>query len=1368
VPETAALINPYIGPAAFTEEESGCFFGRLAESRELASLVIARRAVLLYAESGSGKTSLLQASLVPELKRRKRIRTFPIARVLGSLETSGNIYVENALASLFPAAPDSLHGRTFTQAFEPALARGDSGRQPQTSLVIFDQFEEIFTVHPELTGQREDFFGQLNECLAKYPQFSVLLSMREDYLADLDAYAASLPDRLRSRMRLERLGVASALEAIREPAARAGMPFAPNAAEGLVDNLRRIRTRATSFALGQHVEPVQLQIVCRQLWQHLTEDESRQNSDISVNDVKAYADVDDALIHFYRDSLAKAQQAAVTERALRRWFDDRLITPAGTRGLVYRGDRETEGLPNAAVDILQDCYVIRADVRGGNVWYELAHDRLVEPVQQDNLAWKAIHPNPIAQALERGPDRLLKGRELEDAIFYARENSKDLSNEEQRLLRRSREAESRKHKLRWITFLAVAVVGAVLFILTVRARSAEADAKTQLIEANKQKTEAEKQKTEAEKQKTEAEKQKTEAEKQKVEADKQKGKAESAAAAAALAERASVAANSDLHEVMRLTLNTGEVGRTQLNLLLSVHAASVNLGLEKNELPAIDLLRQQFHVTGGRPLIGHNSETRVAAFSNDHRWLATASSDGEMRLWDLDDSNVGEHSVHIGAHNGAVNALAFSPDGKWLISGGDDGAVGLWELKNGGVRAAGLSRPGYGNIYSLAVSPNGRWVVFGTQKGNACIWPLSADGLITAPCEVGKLNNKDPKQNSVTKVLFSSKGRWLATAHIAHIASKEDEAWNAGIDLWDVSNDDFPKQEPRMLFHFRRPDLNNEETLQAFAFSPDEDLLAVAYGYNAQVWDLRDKQPPSKIFDSPDNLINATERGWIKSVAITPDDRWLATSGGKLWDLKSPAAAPRVLEGPLSLVTLSDDGRWLAMAGDDSIHLYDLRDLSRSSVTFRGQDSAANHILFSPGDNPEYLLALGDFNARLWTVADPRVDPVSIKAPTGAIRSFAVSPDEKWIATSGDEEHKVIVRSLLSPRRVVQQIPMSSSSEVAISGNGQWMAAMEQANARVRLWSFPDLTPRSLQPADGGATFSYPGVAFSPDNRWLVRGTSTPEGITIWDLSNPSAIPRFCRAPGGAVRALAFSPDGRYLVAGTRKSQADLWDLKDPIELCASESQIGQHSDSVARIAISPDSRLLATASFDGHGRLWDIDTCRQIKACKPLADLPFQIGQRVTQVAFSPDGHSVAFGSWDYTIQLVNLNGRQASKPLLFAGQNGRISAISFSTDSKWLITAAEDQTIRIWDRADPHQTPVILRSDGRVFSLAVSKDGRKLISASDDGTLGIWRLQYADLVEAACQTAGRQLTKAEVEQFLGDDDAHHELPCASQPKTR
>src|ERR1700704_6621610 len=93
--------NPYVGPASFSEKDRGRFFGRDEEARELSYLLIARPAVLLYAQSRAGKTSLLQAKVVPDLQDSGEMHVLPIARVSGPAPAEGgNIYVANALAGL--------------------------------------------------------------------------------------------------------------------------------------------------------------------------------------------------------------------------------------------------------------------------------------------------------------------------------------------------------------------------------------------------------------------------------------------------------------------------------------------------------------------------------------------------------------------------------------------------------------------------------------------------------------------------------------------------------------------------------------------------------------------------------------------------------------------------------------------------------------------------------------------------------------------------------------------------------------------------------------------------------------------------------------------------------------------------------------------------------------------------------------------------------------------------------------------------------------------------------------------------------------------------------------------------------------------
>jgi hypothetical protein len=409
-PPAPVIDNPYCGPRPFTRAEGVRFFGREREASDLFSLLSAHRAVLLYAQSGAGKTSLLNAKLIPALEEAG-FDVLPTARVTGAAPAAGspapaNVYVFNCATSWSSGAP--ALDVTLAGALSARPLQLDGAGEPRPRVLVLDQFEELFTTAPTRWSQRRGFFEQLDEAMAADARLRVLFAMREDFLAHVDPYEDLVVEDLRTRYRLEKLRRASALVAIKNPLAGTGVSFAPSddgrddAADALVDNLLRVPgaggngTATPTSDLREYVEGVQLQVVCFKLFRSL----SARPHVITAAEIATLGDIDRALGEFYEEALDEAAaKAGLDEDRLRRWFDTQLITKSGTRGLVLRGPDETGGIPNAAVDALDALHIIRPEIRDQDAWYELSHDRFIVPIQRANDEWRARERHAEQQAL---------------------------------------------------------------------------------------------------------------------------------------------------------------------------------------------------------------------------------------------------------------------------------------------------------------------------------------------------------------------------------------------------------------------------------------------------------------------------------------------------------------------------------------------------------------------------------------------------------------------------------------------------------------------------------------------------------------------------------------------------------------------------------------------------------------------------------------------------------------------------------------------------------------------------------------------------------------------------------------------------------
>jgi hypothetical protein len=399
--------NPYVGPRTFLPEERAKFFGRDREAYELTSLIIANRLVLFYSPSGAGKSSLLNTMIGPMLAEAG-FEILPTGRVSGYSgrdKLADNIFTYNLISSLHGADEIPSDFETLTLAdFLDYLAHHEDGAyyyDPgyvyppdavfKPRVLFIDQFEELITTNTAAWPQRPDFFRQLAKAMTLDEQLWIILIMREDYVANFDPYLHLIPGQLRYRYYMERLKRNEAAKAITLPVEELRR-FEPEAAERLLDNLLRLRgaNGQEGEQLAQFVEPVQLQAVCYQMWEELSQ---QPGETITAEDVRRFADVDRALTNFYEDIVKQTAVAADTpEGVLRDWFETELITEAGTRNMVYRGEERTGGLPTPVAEAVLRRFIIREEVRPGGVWYELVHDRLVQPILAANRAWQLDQP----------------------------------------------------------------------------------------------------------------------------------------------------------------------------------------------------------------------------------------------------------------------------------------------------------------------------------------------------------------------------------------------------------------------------------------------------------------------------------------------------------------------------------------------------------------------------------------------------------------------------------------------------------------------------------------------------------------------------------------------------------------------------------------------------------------------------------------------------------------------------------------------------------------------------------------------------------------------------------------------------------------
>jgi tetratricopeptide (TPR) repeat protein len=441
---------PFPGPRSFVLGERSRFFGRAKETRDLTDLVLAYPLVVLSAQSGAGKTSIIHAGLAPRAAADEGALLL-FSRVSGRvppdrLADIKNVFIYNCLSGLqradgtcAHASPTAVECQGLAEGMLAALRALDlCGVVPaqtppgtmhlrQPVILVIDQFEEIFTTHQERWSDRKTFFKQLAGLLATLTDLHVLLALRDDYVAEIDPFGGMLPGGLRVRYRLERLRQEQALEAVTKPLelreydCRLRTPIATAIVRDLLQTnvVRTPGVPNTGPIEGEFVEPVHLQVVCGNLWdamqkakplpaaeaEAVARDETLLKNEreliFSRGEVWFRAesatvnDVDRALRGMYDQAIRLAcKEWRGGERRLRRLVAQELITVGGTRGFIDAATAKCKGVPARALEVLEEARILRREPRAGAPWYEITHDRFLVPISTSNQTWSDRQRRP--------------------------------------------------------------------------------------------------------------------------------------------------------------------------------------------------------------------------------------------------------------------------------------------------------------------------------------------------------------------------------------------------------------------------------------------------------------------------------------------------------------------------------------------------------------------------------------------------------------------------------------------------------------------------------------------------------------------------------------------------------------------------------------------------------------------------------------------------------------------------------------------------------------------------------------------------------------------------------------------------------------
>jgi len=1162
--------SPYRGLFAFREQDAKFFFGREELIKELVAAVQKRQLLAVIGPSGSGKSSVVFAGLIHELRSQQGwlIGDFrPGDRPFRNLASSLVPWLETNMSETDQQIEINKLDKAFRQknlVLRDVIARILEKNSSNRLLLVADQFEELYTLCQN-DSERQEFLKQLLETVKPTTNLTLILTLRADFLGHALSHRP-LADALQNAdLKLGSMNRKELQDAIEKPAGLLGVKIQPGLTKRI---LNAVEEKPGYLPL--------LEFTLDQLWK------KQKNGELTHQGYEEIGEVEMALADY-----AEKKYLALKEVEEQRWqrvFIQLVFLGKGTEDTRRVATRAEVGednwdlvtqLANARLVVtgsrtLENNYTSNPlaipDSLKSEETVEIVHEALIQKwqrlrdwikVNRTFLTWQERLRAAMYQwkVSDRDTGALLRGFPLSEAHnwlqkrqtylpldereyieisweFYQKEEAKSKEKEfeirimaeaNQTLEKANQEAKQRI-KIGWVILSASLFLAAIAFIGT-------ANAIKGLIEAQEG----------------------TKLEQAGVSALRQFRSGELDALLAAM----------QSGQRLEILIKDGRYPQ-------DYPAASPVLALQK----ILDTIYEQ------NRLNSNQGEIKSANFSPTGQLIATAGKDGTVQLWNLSGQQQSRLEGHEGGVLGGVNSVSFSPNGQLIATAGEDRTVRLWDLS--GKQLAQMNGH-QSEVTSVNFSPNGHKFASSGRDGTVRVWDLSGreDAKIQA------------HEGGVNKVVFSPDGEKIATAGEDGVAR-----------VWTAAGNKLAELKPRTV-----------KKMLGVSFSPDGQFLATASDDNcARIWTVTGQE------------VRRLEghQGLVTVANFSPDSQTVATASDdgsvKLWSVKTGQQLQdfRGHRGVVWSASFSSDGQRLVSAGRDGIvRLWNLAEKPTQQIELKGFQDDVNAIAFSP-DGKTVAGAGNEGIMRLWDLSgkELKIWKEAIYQKSN-VQDIVFSPNNKFIVASGLVSIARVwdlTGSLTEPQAKLKGVEGSQDGHqgniisVAVSPDNH-LIATGSYDRTMRIWKpkNPNGELVAVIPEQEGVISR---VVFTADGQRIF--TADWDGnVAIWDLTGKN-ISKWRKVHQSQIRGLAITQDGSQIVTADKSSYVKIMNSSGKLH-----KEFFSYQSGINELLISPNGQLIATGGMDGTVRLWDFQGRQVAEFQNPKG--------AIWGIAFSPDSRQIA-----------------------------------------------------------------------------------------------------------------------------------------------